>query len=71
MTIAQLINAAKKTKYLGLRFPSGHIMGVNSKCVFKAAKKCGKHFNSKTSFVSFKFLNMNEYISCNHPFIKQ
>jgi hypothetical protein len=69
MTIAKIKKAAEKHKYLGLRFNSGHLMGVNSKCLEKAIKRTEKHQNSKTEFQGFVPLNLNEYINCKHPFI--
>jgi hypothetical protein len=69
MTIAQIKKASIENKYLGLRFNSGHLMGINSKCVEKAINRTKKHLNTKTEFQSFKALNLNEYINCKHPFL--
>ena len=69
MTIAQIKKASLEHKYLGLRFNSGHLIGVNSKCVEKAINRTKKHLNSKTEFQSYKPLSLNEYINCKHPFI--
>lgn len=69
MTIAQIKKASKEHKYLGLRFNSGYLMGVNSKCIEKAIKRTKKHLNSKTEFQSYKPLNLNEYINCKNPFL--
>ena len=69
MTIAQIKKASLEHKYLGLRFNSGHLMGINSKCVEKAINRTKKHLNSKTEFQSYTPLNLNEYINYKHPFL--
>ena len=69
MTIAQIKKASLEHKYLGLRFNSGHLMGINSKCVEKAINRTKKHLNSKTEFQSYIPLNLNEYINYKHPFV--
>lgn len=69
MTIAQIKKASLKYKYLGLRFNSGYVMGINSKCIQKAVERSEKNLDSKTDFQSYKPLSLNEYINCKHPFL--
>ncbi len=68
MTVKEVREAAKNSKYLLLRFASGHKMGVNSKSVFLGNNK-NKRDGLKTDFVSFKPIDINEYISVKHPFM--
>ena len=69
MTIEQIKKASEKHKYLGIRFNSGHLMGINSKCVKKEIKRSKKNLNSETDIQSFLPLNLNQYINCKHPFL--
>lgn len=68
LTIAQVKKASNSNKYLLLRFASGHLMGINSGCVKKAIQRSKKHLNSKSDFVSFVPVGLNEYINYKHPF---
>ena len=69
MTIEECLKAASNNKYLGFRFPSGHIMGVNSKNVLKSIIKRNKSLKDESPFCGFQALNINEYINCKHPFL--
>lgn len=63
MTISQVVKASKKHKYLGLRFRSGILIGVNSRVIKMALEKTNKHLNCNSDFSSYRSLNLNEYIS--------
>lgn len=68
LRIGQIRKAAKQSKYLLLRFSSGHLIGVNSRYIFRV-KNNEHHGNKKSQFQSFKKVGLIEYINHKHPFI--
>ena len=70
MTIAQVVKASKKHKYIGLRAYNGQIIGVNSRVMNQALSRTKRHVNSKSIFQGYIPLNINEYINIKVPFIK-
>ncbi len=63
MTALQVQSALHKSDYVLFRFPSGHQIGINSKCIEMAKRKTGFNPNEITDFVSFKACSFHEYIS--------
>ena len=63
MTALQVETACNKSNYVLFRLPTGKQLAINSRCVNIAKRRPGFDPNNRTSFVSFKACNFQEYIS--------
>lgn len=69
LTIDQVRNAAKRHRYLLLRYDTGEAVAINSLCmIFK--ENAGKNGNDFTRIIGYSPIGFQEYISKKIGFFK-
>lgn len=63
MTVKQLENACAKHRFLLLRYPTGRVVGFNTKIAKMIRTRKNPDPNQKTDFISYHVISFQEYIS--------
>lgn len=69
ITYGQLLALCQDHKYLLLRRASGRASVLNCGLVKVAQRKVNREANEETGFVSFREIDLHEYISLKAPFV--